>query len=788
MIQLMVNLVRGVSKVTATVVIAIILIAIAAGVSYYAGKQAAGTTTITKTVTSTLTSATTKTVTVTKTVTAGATTSPTPTTTAVTKTVVKTTTTAVTTTVTSVTAITKTATATVVKTVTPAKKGALHTTVIYLIQNDANTRVMTIKKGVADFGVVPLEQIDAVAGTTRDGFKIVKEERGLSFDIVFIVFNCLKKPFNNVLVRQALAYATPYKMIKETVYKGYLASLVGVIPKGMLGWTDYGVIDYKFDMAKAKELIKKSGIDPSKYTITIYYNQGNTQRAKIATLLSTYWGQLGFKVMVQALSWPQLLERIEKPEFDVYIIGWAPDYVDPDDYAGPLVGGQTKFDSVRIYEISSPADVAKYLSSAKVIDVGKYYVVVGPAGTGAKVSVSGKPIIVVQYKLSAKQIPPEKCEAFNTIDPAFYRNTTLDALIEAGRYETNPVIRAAIYNAVEIISNHEVPLIWLGQYKIVRVYWDWVKDRYINPVLGERWDLIWEVPPPRALPIGIGNYKNDQHTLVIATIGWPHSFDPAKSYETFGWQIFHQIGDTLVTYWKEDLTHVVPDAAVAWAHNKEGTEWFFVIRGGLKAYDPWHNKVYDVNATDVLFTIWRIARLRLDPSWMIFTFIDVNKSTVYTESEFDELLKKTTLYADFGGKTYKVTSLSQLLSIFGYNGKTAGVVMLKLYHPYAAILNVLADPFTMVIPAKYLFDNVEQLKGKYLEAMNAAKWGKDPAAWAKYIGTGNKEPTHLYLHTHPVGTGPYYVADFKQNSYIVLKINPYYWDKALWKQLYGYSG
>lgn len=669
--------------------------------------------------------------------------------------------------------------------VTPVAKGALHTTIIYLIQNDASARVLTLKRGVADRGAIPADQINAVVGTKLGNYEIVKQERP-SLWTTFIVLNTLRPPLNNPLVRQALAYAIPYEMIYKTVYANLMVPLYGVIPKGMLGWTDYNIIHYKFDLNKAKELLRKSGINPAQFTITIYYNQGNVQRAKIATLLSTYWGQLGFKVMVQSLSWPQLLERISKPEFDVYIIGWAPDYLDPDNYAGPLAYGGTKFDFVKVYKISSVAEASKYLSKAKVIDTPKYLVIVGPAGSGASISVStSKPILVVQYKLAEKQIPPENCTAFVNINPAFYRNVTLDALIIAGRYETDPVVREALYNAIQIISNHEVPIIWLGQNIRVAVYWSWLHGIYFHPTLAERYDLEWESPPPVKQSVGIGNYVNDEKTLVIATFGWPHSFDPAKSYETFGWEIFREIGDTLVTFWKEETKYVMPDLAVAWAHTENGTVWFFVIRGGVKAYDPWHNKLYPVNATDVLFTLWRIARLQLDPSWMITEFIDVNNSYVLTEKEFAQLIPKLQLATEYMGKEYKVTSFEQLLKIFGYSGETAGIVVLKLYRPYAAILNILADPFTMVIPAKYLFDYAKGLQGKYLEAMEAAKWGKNPSAWAKYIQPGEKDPTHELLNRYPVGTGPYYVAEYKENAYIILKINPYYWNKELWIKLYG---
>lgn len=145
------------------------------------------------------------------------------------------------------------------------------------------------------------------------------------------------------------------------------------------------------------------------------------------------------------------------------------------------------------------------------------------------------------------------------------------------------------------------------------------------------------------------------------------------------------------------------------------------------------------------------------------------------------------MVAEYRGESKRVTSLRELLEFFGYRGPKAGVVYLKLYAPYGPILSILADPFTMVIPAKYLFDNVENLKGKYEEAMEAAKWGKNPAAWAKYIGKGEDEPTHQYLHKYPIGTGPYYIKEYVEGSYIVLEYNPYYWNATLWYQLYGFK-
>lgn len=117
------------------------------------------------------------------------------------------------------------------------------------------------------------------------------------------------------------------------------------------------------------------------------------------------------------------------------------------------------------------------------------------------------------------------------------------------------------------------------------------------------------------------------------------------TYETFGWQIWHEIGDTLVTYWKEETEEASQDLAVAWAHNKDGIEWYFLIMDGVNAYDPWNDKTYLIDATDVAFTFLRVERLGHSVSWMVSSFMDVNASQALTEEEFDQYLKEHLLIA-----------------------------------------------------------------------------------------------------------------------------------------------
>lgn len=131
---------------------------------------------------------------------------------------------------------------------------------------------------------------------------------------------------------------------------------------------------------------------------------------------------------------------------------------------------------------------------------------------------------------------------------------------------------------------------------------------------------------------------------------------------------------------------------------------------------------------------------------MVTTFMNVSASQALTEDEFNEYLKSHPLIAEYHGKTAEVKSLQELLNFFGYKGKTAGVFKLVLPHPYAAILNVVADPFLSVVPMEYL------LGDKYEEALKASDYGKKPDAWKAYVQKGSTDATHQLMHKYPVGT------------------------------------
>ncbi len=225
--------------------------------------------------------------------------------------------------------------------------------IIYKIVPDINTRIMILKKGDADTGYISPSFLGKLKGVTLEykgkKWKLEIVSTGLSFIIEYIVPNTKKKPFDNVYVRKALAYAIPYKQIFEKVYNGTLKPLYGVIPKGMFGYTEEGLTKYTFNLTKAKELLAKAGYPKGLGGIKIkmLVVEGVKEWEMIATILKEVWKELGIDLEIEVLSWPTVDKKIESGDFDIYIMGWGPDFIDPDDYAYPLLHGGYEFDDVK---------------------------------------------------------------------------------------------------------------------------------------------------------------------------------------------------------------------------------------------------------------------------------------------------------------------------------------------------------------------------------------------------------------------------------------------------------
>jgi len=107
-----------------------------------------------------------------------------------------------------------------------------------------------------------------------------------------------KPPFNNKTLRQAMAWATPYKDIIDKVYLGHARRMTSIVPDIYSGYKY--TYHYDYDPQKAKQLMAKAGF-ANGFDVKLTYNAAEKEAEDTAILVKSAWGQIGARVSLQAL-------------------------------------------------------------------------------------------------------------------------------------------------------------------------------------------------------------------------------------------------------------------------------------------------------------------------------------------------------------------------------------------------------------------------------------------------------------------------------------------------------
>jgi len=170
---------------------------------------------------------------------------------------------------------------------------------------------------------IPAESVDDVGAT--EGFTVHSDPSLFNY---IGLFNTQKAPLDNPLVRQALAYATPYEDIIEVSTLGQAVQDRASVPPGVFPYSD-DVPQYSYDLEKAKELMAEAGVDG--FDMEITYAAGNAIHPTYAPLLQAAWADLGVNVTITPMPWAQQWERGKgDPEGrqDLFLLLYWPTYSD----------------------------------------------------------------------------------------------------------------------------------------------------------------------------------------------------------------------------------------------------------------------------------------------------------------------------------------------------------------------------------------------------------------------------------------------------------------------------
>jgi len=168
----------------------------------------------------------------------------------------------------------------------------------------------------------------------------VKEIPGLF--IRYVVVKTDAPPTDNKLVRQALAAAVDRNEIAQRVFQGTVEPLYSMVPKGM--WSHVDVFKEKYgdgNIELARQLLQQAGYsEDNPLRVELWYtptHYGDTE-ASLAAVLKEQWEATGMIVVdVKSSEWAQYVEQLSNGQFMLSLLGWYPDYLDPDNYLTPFL-------------------------------------------------------------------------------------------------------------------------------------------------------------------------------------------------------------------------------------------------------------------------------------------------------------------------------------------------------------------------------------------------------------------------------------------------------------------
>jgi peptide/nickel transport system substrate-binding protein len=159
---------------------------------------------------------------------------------------------------------------------------------------DPGTRASLLLSGDVDLAenIRPADQADLAEA---DGVVVPSVE---SIEYVDLTLVCNKAPFDNQLVRQAMAYAIPYDEIMSQIYSGRAEPIVGNINPQTPGYSTDGLPTYSYDPDQARSLLAEAGF-PDGVTYTLAVSNALPDMVDAAVLIQSYAADAGFTVQIQ---------------------------------------------------------------------------------------------------------------------------------------------------------------------------------------------------------------------------------------------------------------------------------------------------------------------------------------------------------------------------------------------------------------------------------------------------------------------------------------------------------
>lgn len=185
----------------------------------------------------------------------------------------------------------------------------------FVFVSDATVALQDLKDGDVQWtDNIPIQETKSLESSSGGSFG-VHSVPGTEY--WYLNLNERNAPFNNPLVRQAIAYAINRNAIVKAATFGTGVANQTAIPKTSAWYYDYA--PYTYDPAKAKALLAQAGVHA--LTLSIMAPSAFTPAVTTAQLVDSELSAIGVKVSIKLVDTPTFLANETTKAWDIYVGG-----------------------------------------------------------------------------------------------------------------------------------------------------------------------------------------------------------------------------------------------------------------------------------------------------------------------------------------------------------------------------------------------------------------------------------------------------------------------------------
>ncbi|HZW21739.1 ABC transporter substrate-binding protein [Noviherbaspirillum sp.] len=206
---------------------------------------------------------------------------------------------------------------------------------VFAVTPDASVRLQKMRKGECHIAVSPSPA--DLPLIRRDPRLVLVGQDGMN--IGYLALNTEKPPFDNVLVRRAVAHALNRQAYIDAIYLGTGRTAINPYPETLWSYTDK-VSTYAYDPARAKALLAQAGYKDGFHARlwTLPVNRPyNPNGRKMGEMMQADLAKVGIRVELVSYDWGTYLDKIKRGEHDMAQLGWSGDNGDPDNFLYTLL-------------------------------------------------------------------------------------------------------------------------------------------------------------------------------------------------------------------------------------------------------------------------------------------------------------------------------------------------------------------------------------------------------------------------------------------------------------------